>query len=74
MGFYFITTEHLEDRLWFKDDEDYKVGMNYVAVVSYKCGVKIVVFILMSWMKGTSIPHRMFMWIMSRGCSGHLKE
>ena len=48
MGFYFITTEHLEDRLWFKDDEDYKVGMNYVAVVSYKCGVKIVVFILMS--------------------------
>ena len=48
MGFYFITTEHLDDRLWFKDDEDYKVGMNYVAVVSYKSGVIVVAFILMS--------------------------
>ena len=48
MAFYFITTEHLEDRLWFKDDEDYKVGMNYVAVVSYKLGIKVVAFILMS--------------------------
>ena len=48
MGFYFITTEHLDDRLWFKDEDDYKVGMNYVAVVSYKSGVIVVAFILMS--------------------------
>lgn len=48
MGFYFITTEHLGDRLWFREDEDYKVGMNYVALVSYKLGVRVVAFILMS--------------------------
>ena len=48
MGFYFITTEHLEDRLWFLDNEDFKVGMNYVAVVSFALGVKVVAFILMS--------------------------
>lgn len=48
MGFYFITTEHLEDRIWFKDEEDYKSGMNYVAVISFLLGIKVVAFILMS--------------------------
>lgn len=48
MRFFFITTEHLEDRLWFRDDEDYKVGMNYVAIISYALGIKVIAFILMS--------------------------
>lgn len=43
-----ITTEHLEDRLLFKDAEDFRVGMNYVAVLSYKCQVAVLAFILMS--------------------------
>ena len=46
---FFITTDHLEEVLWFRDDEDFAVGMNYVAieVFHFKC-VKILVFILMS--------------------------
>ena len=30
----FCTTEHLEDGLWFRDEEDFKVGMNHVAIES----------------------------------------
>ena len=33
MRYFFISTKHLEQRLWFKDSEDFKAGMNYVAVV-----------------------------------------
>ncbi len=46
--YWLITTEHLEDRLLFKDAEDFRVGMNYVAVLSYKCQVAVLAFILMS--------------------------
>ena len=28
-----VTTDHLEDTLWFREEEDFKVGMNYVAVL-----------------------------------------
>ena len=48
MKFYFITTDHLETRIWFRDDEDFRVGMNYVAVVAAKLGVSVISFILMS--------------------------
>ena len=48
MTFFLITTDHLEDRLWFRDDEDFKVAMNYVAVVAYLLGVDVLAFILMS--------------------------
>lgn len=43
-----LTTEHLEDRLLFKDAEDFKVGMNYVAVLSHKFQLDVLAFILMS--------------------------
>ena len=47
--FYLITTEHLEDTVWFRSDEDFKVGMNYVAVLACKfSNVTVLVFILMS--------------------------
>ena len=46
--YWLITTEHLEDRLLFKDAEDFRVGMNYVAVQVYKKQVAVMVFILMS--------------------------
>lgn len=48
MGLFLITTEHLENRVWFRDDEDFKAGMNYVPVVAEATGVTILSFILMS--------------------------
>lgn len=48
MGLFLINTSHLEDRVWFRDDEDFKAGMNYVPVAAEKVGVKVIVFILMS--------------------------
>ncbi len=46
--YWLITTDHLEDRLLFKDAEDFRVGMNYVAIWSFKTGVFVLSFILMS--------------------------
>ena len=46
--FFLITTEHLEDRLWFRDEEDFRVAMNYVAVAAFLSGVMVLAFILMS--------------------------
>ena len=48
MEFYLITTDHMAERLWFLDDEDFKAGMNYVALISSLQGIKILSFILMS--------------------------
>lgn len=48
MYFYLITTDHLEDRLWFRDEEDFKTGMNYAATVAFLAGVNVLAFILMS--------------------------
>ena len=47
-GYYLVTTEHLKKGLWFRDNEDYKVGMNYVAIASFVCGVTVLAFVLMS--------------------------
>lgn len=43
-----ISTNHLSESLWFRDDEDFKVGMNYVALVVGSTGVRMLSFILMS--------------------------
>ena len=44
-----VTTEHLEEALWFRDDEDYKVAMNFVAIQAARCpDVSVLAFILMS--------------------------
>ena len=44
-----ITTDHLEDELWFRDEEDFKVAMNYVAIQAARNRkVVVLVFILMS--------------------------
>lgn len=48
-NFFLLTTEHLEDALWFRCDDDFKVGMNYVAVVAALFPyVDVLAFILMS--------------------------
>lgn len=46
--YWLISTDHLFDRLWFRDDEDYSAAMNLVAVASFRTGIKILSFILMS--------------------------
>lgn len=46
--YYFISTEHLKNKLWFRDNEDFKVGMNKVALLAGHTNVQIVCFVLMS--------------------------
>lgn len=47
--YYLVTTAHLEDALWFRDDEDFATGMNYVAIQAVLSPrVIVLVFILMS--------------------------
>lgn len=48
MKFFLITTNHLTDRLLFRDEEDFKQGMNYVPVAALSVGVIVLAFILMS--------------------------
>ena len=43
-----VSTDHLEDALWFREEEDFKIGMNYVAVLAAFSAVTILAFILMS--------------------------
>lgn len=46
---YLLSTEHLEDGLWFRDEEDFKVAMNYVAIEAARHPeVVVLAFILMS--------------------------
>ncbi len=46
---YLLTTEHLEDKLWFREEEDFKVAMNYIAIEAARhLEVRILAFILMS--------------------------
>ena len=48
MVFWLATTDHLTDRIWFRDDEDFKKGMNLVAILAVALQVEVVSFILMS--------------------------
>lgn len=48
MTFILISSQHLEGALWFRDEEDFIVGMNYIAVLSVVTGIRILAFILMS--------------------------
>ena len=43
-----VTTDHLEEGLWFREEQDFKVGMNYVAALAADLPVFILAFILMS--------------------------
>lgn len=46
--YWLVTTDHLKEGLWFRDDDDYKLGMNYVAVLSFLLGVTVLSYVLMS--------------------------
>ena len=46
---YLLSTSHLEKMLWFLDDEDFRVAMNYVAIQAAKRReVAVLAFVLMS--------------------------
>ena len=48
--YYLISSEHLEDGLWFRDDRDYMVAMNHMAIEAsrFKGVVVVLAFVLMS--------------------------
>ena len=48
MGYFHVYTKGLEDRLIFRDREDYIAGMNLVAVACFSVGVRVLAFVLMS--------------------------
>lgn len=43
-----VTTQHLEDGLWFPQEADFKAGMNYVAALAAEGSVFVLAFVLMS--------------------------
>ena len=46
---FLLSSDHLEDGLWFRDEEDFKVAMNYVAIqAALHPEVVVLAFILMS--------------------------
>ena len=46
--FFLISTNHLMDRLWFRDEDDFRMAMNYMAIAAFLSGVLVLAFILMS--------------------------
>lgn len=48
MDYWLATTDHLTDRIWFRDDNDFKMGMNLVAILAAVLSVDVIAFILMS--------------------------
>lgn len=48
MSFFLVTTDHLLKDILFRDDEDFRVAMNYVAIAAFVTGVYVLAFILMS--------------------------
>ena len=46
--YYLVTTEHLKVGLWFRDESDFRAGMNFVAIQAYQSKVTVLAFILMS--------------------------
>lgn len=48
MKCWLVTTDHLTDRIWFKDEEDFRAGMNLVAVLTFTLSVEMLALTLMS--------------------------
>ena len=46
--YYLVTTEHLEEGLWFRDESDFIAGMSFVAIQALASKVTVLAFILMS--------------------------
>jgi len=80
LKFYLISTDHLEDRIWFRDDEDFKVAMNYVAVSAAANPKALVIcFTLMSnhvhfVLSGERDECEKFMWMFKQLYSSYLRN
>lgn len=48
MKYYLVTTNHFSEKLLFKDDEDYRAGMNFTPLAARALSVWVLAFILMS--------------------------
>ena len=48
MKYYLVTTNHLENKVWFRDEDDFKMAMNAVAIYASLIGIRVIAFILMS--------------------------
>ena len=77
--YWLVTTEHLKEGLWFREDADYKVGMNYVAVLSFISGVTVLSFVLMSnhvhfVLYCTKDDSKEFIHAFKRACSRYLSR
>lgn len=46
--YYFLSSSHFDDRLWFQDEKDYGAGMNFVALAAFRAKVEVLTFVLMS--------------------------
>ena len=46
--YYLVTTNHLAEGLWFRDESDFVAGMNFVAIQALASKVTVLAFILMS--------------------------
>ncbi|MBO4565761.1 MAG: hypothetical protein J5695_00895 [Bacteroidales bacterium] len=46
--YWLVSTNHLEDGVWFREESDFITGMNYVAVLAAVTGIDVFAFILMS--------------------------
>ena len=45
---FLVSTSHFEDRIWFRDDDDFKAAMNIMAILTAVFKVRILAFVLMS--------------------------
>ena len=48
MKIFLVSTDHLKNTIWFRDEEDFKAVMNIIPVLAALAGVNILAFILMS--------------------------
>ena len=48
MQYFLVSTNHLDNKVWFKDEDDFKMAMNAVAIYVTLLGIRVLAFILMS--------------------------
>lgn len=71
MPCFLVSTEHLTDSLWFRDNEDFTVCMNYIAITAFRTGVTVLAFVLMSnhvhfVLRGDAAQVRKFIFILKK--------
>ena len=78
MAYYHVYTKGLEDRLLYRDRDDFIAGMNMVAIVCFSVDVKLLAFVLMSnhlhfVVLGSKEKVDKFIWLYKNLLSRYLK-